>query len=369
MRKKIIALLISIIIFSLVPSAWAEINTTFSISGGYQGNLFNDSLSVADSYTSFNSSIRYYPSGLIEIAAYGVYNAYASINDLSHIKSGASVTLIPTSDTSPLSLIFSGAVSQRSFGELFDPYDRNIFSGAAAIGYHIRPALMLKSQASYLAVSYVNSDFGSQDGFDISGSINFTPIGSNAFEIDINFAKNSYEQASLGLESPQNRQFLTTENYSTVNYSLRYSRPLGNRTGVNMTFIKRQLDRTNTFAIPGYSIDYLSPWADLWEGSSISATAKHYFPRQISLEIGAIFSMKSYADVMEYSETESNTYQISSRDDNYLSIRFSFSKSITMSPNSILLPALEIGYIHNNSTSDLFDYDSPLVTFSMSARL
>jgi len=77
---------------------------------------------------------------------------------------------------------------------------------------------------------------------------------------------------------------------------------------MNLSIGHRQLHVDNNLIVLGYTIDYLSPWAELWEGVSFSGSVKHYFPNQLIAELSLAFYDKDFVDVIELSDVTSETY-------------------------------------------------------------
>ena len=349
----------------------AEVVTAVNIGGGHQGNLFNDSLSVSDSYTSFGADIFIYPSSSVQIAGHGVYNAYKSIEGLSNFNGGGSIMIIPTEATSPVSLMLLGEVTHRQFGELFSLYDRTAFTGSAAVGYWPAGFIMLKSRISYMAENYENSDYSSSRGIEVVGGFNITAFGSNAFDAEVGFTRRLFEQLPLEEVSSANGRSGQDDNvgtFSTIDYSLRYSRPLGERTGLKITALHRQLYYSEYRSVACYTIDYLSPWAQLWHGSGISAGIKHIFNHQVTLAINGEYINKSFIDAIDYGADETEGYQLNPREDTNLALYAALSKSISVGSGARLVLTTKIGWTENSSSYDLFDYNAFSASISINMK-
>ena len=128
----IIAIIFILLAFSISN---AEINAAFNFGGGYNGNIFRDSLATEDSYSTIGGHIDYYPSSSVQVSAFGQYNAYKTNNDLSNIFGGGSLKLIPTGEYSPVSIILGGEISFQEFGEYYRLYNQAGFIGDAKIIY------------------------------------------------------------------------------------------------------------------------------------------------------------------------------------------------------------------------------------------
>ena len=134
------------------------------------------------------------------------------------------------------------------------------------------------------------------------------------------------------------------------------------------TYLTR-LHLDNDYTVLGYTIDYLSPWADLWEGISFSGGLKHFFPRQIMAELSVAYYGKSFVDVVELGEVSSETYWRDARGDQLTTLSLSISRPVSMQNGKILTPSLYLGYRKNQSSSGFFDYDDIMASISLKITL
>lgn len=365
-------ILMAAIALVTINAAGAEIITDISLGGGHQGNLFNDSLSAGDSYTTFGATVRIYPSSSTEISVHGLYNAYSSTKDLSNRLSGASITMIPTGEQSSLTLMLSGEISQKRFGDLFSLYDKKNLITTALISYRLASALLFKSRASYSTNVYDNSEYNSNHSVELAGGINFTLFGANSLDAEATVSKRKFDKMPVDAVDSPNGNFRgmdESEEFSIIDYSFRYSRPMGKRTGVNIVLARRLLRYSSYRPIAGYSIDYLSPWSELWHGAGISAGLKHHFAGQVTLTIQGELVNKSYVDAIEYDIDGSEEYQLTSREDTNLNIQASLSKSISAGKGTRFIPVAKIVYAHNNSSHGFFSYDALSMSIILNLHL
>jgi hypothetical protein len=359
--SNLLFIIISLII--LVSNSHSEIVVETIISGGYQDNLFSDSNSVGDEFTSIEARIKYYPSASTQISAGARYDAFASHGDLSNINGNLSVSIIPTPETSPISLALTGGLAYRKFGSIYKLYDQ------ANVSYRLISWAHLQSSISYLNNSYSNSDFGSNRGFDFSTGVNLTILGSNTFAFRVDYSRHSFNQPTLIPETTNKSQFNNqdkSETFEITGVILRYSRPVGDRTGLKISAGYRRLHVNNDYTVIGYTIDYLSPWADLWEGISFSSGLKHFFPKQIITELSFAYFDKSFVDVIELGENTGETYW---RDDRLTTLSLTISRPVSMQSGKLLTPSFYLGYRNNQSSIGFFDYDDILATISLNIVL
>lgn len=179
----------------------AEVVTEATFGGGYQGNLFNDSNSTEDQYISLDASVKYYPSSSIQFSTGATYSSFTTINDLSNISGAASLTFIPTPVSSSFTLSLGGNVSIRKFGLTYESYDQVGSTFGLGVGYRLTSRTHLQSSAYYYNNSYVNSEFGSNRGIDLTARINFSILGANSITFRLDYSRRSYDQPILDQET------------------------------------------------------------------------------------------------------------------------------------------------------------------------
>ncbi|MCK5127242.1 MAG: DUF560 domain-containing protein [candidate division Zixibacteria bacterium] len=358
-----------LVVFVLMASSLnAEVVTEATIGSGYQGNLFNDSNSTSDSYASIGMGLKYYPLASTQFSAGAQYNAFTSYSDLSNLSGHLSAIFIPTPEASPFSIALVGDLGVRRFGKLYELYDQVEATVGADLGYRVTPWAYLQSSVTYFENNYSNSDFGSSRGFSLVMLVNLTVLKTNALSLKADYSHRSFDQPTLTQEGSVNTQANgqdKSEAFDITGIVLQYSRPLGERTGLNLSIGHRQLHVNNDYTVLGYTIDYLSPWSDLWEGMSFSGGLKHIFHRQITTELSFAYYDKNYVDVMELADTDSETYWRDTRDDKLTTMSLSISKSISIQNGKQLTPVIYVGYRKNQSTTSFFDYEDILASISL----
>ena len=370
-------LLISIaVLFALSGLAASDVNaevvTETTIGSGYQGNLFNDSNSTGDTYASAGIVLKYYPSASTRFAAGAQYSAFASYGDLSNLTGDLSVTVVPTPEGSSLSLALAGAVAVRRFGTLYELYDQVGTTASADISYRLTRWVYLQSSVSYLNTSYTNSDFGSNRSIDIATGVNLTVLGSNSLTLRADYSRRLFDQPTLIQEGAGYTLAVGQDNSETFEITgirLRYSRPLGERTGMNLSVGNRQLHVGNDYAVLGYSVDYLSPWADLWEGSNLSSSVKHFFPNQLTTELSFAYYDKSFVDVIEFAESTGGTFWRDDRNDQLTTLSLSISRPVLLQDRKLFTPTIHLGYRQNHSSTEYFDYEDIWASISLRVAL
>lgn len=371
---KLSHLRIALLCFSslLAANLKAELVSEATFGSGYRSNLFNDSSLTGDTYGSARMDLKYYPSASAQLAAGAQYDVYAEHDDLSSINGDVSVTVIPTPATSRFALSLAGSAAARYFGPLYKAYDQVGTSVGANLGYRLARWAYLQSSGSHLSTVYTNSDYGSNRGIALAAGINFTVPGSNSLALTGEYSRRSFDQPPSVQQSAGHNQAIVQDNSETFEVTgvlLRFSRPLGERTGVNLSVGRRQLHVNNDYTVYGYTIDYLSPWADLWDGTSFSVGVKHFFPKQITTELSFAYFDKTFVDVIELAETTDEILWRDGRDDQLTALSLSASRPVTLKDGKLLIPVIRVGYRKNRSSIGYFDYEDLSASFSMKIAL
>jgi len=356
MHRIIASVATGIALVLTIGTAQAEIVSELSVGSGYRANLFNDSNAIGDTYAAAGLRLKYYPSAAVELAAGARYNAYVEYRDLSNFTGEASITAIPTPAASRVTLALSGSAGFRSFGPLYEPYNQAHAAVSTLLGYRLTNTLRLQGGAAFTNTEYTNSDYGSNRSLDFSGGINVTVFGSNGVALRADYARRWFDQPLVSAGGMMTNG-TETETFEIAGLTARYSRPLGARTGLSFSGGYRQLNVGADYAALGYTIDYLSPWSDLWEGHSVSATLKHIFPKQVKLELAVAWYDKQFVDVIELDENQQTTITRDSRDDNLFTSSATIARPILLRTGRLLTPTVSIGYRQNRSSADYYDYN------------
>lgn len=366
----------TIIALAIMPALFVQTGSAETVvegivGGGYQGNLFNDSNLTSDQYASLGLDIKHYPSGSVQLKGSGRYNKFSEYSDLSNFTGEVSGMYIPTSDSSPLTLALSGSIATQSFGQLYQLYDQTSARGGLDLDLAMTQRVHLQLSGSYDNNDYRNSDYGSNRNLDLSSGISTTIGGANSVALRFDFSRRSFDQPAIN-GSPGNLTLVSgkekTETFDATGLLGRFSRPLGQRTGINLSAGVRILHFDNNLTVLGYTIDYLSPWADLWEGGSFSARLKHYFPSQLILELSGAYFDKQFVDVVELSDSSNETYWQDGREDKLTTAGLSLARPISLKSGGMLTPSLYVGYRNNSSTADYFSYDNFSASLSLKIR-
>lgn len=339
--KKILFTFVLIVLLS--PFVFSDTMVSLVAEEGYSSNIFNDSFSVSDSYTTFRSDLLMYPTEMMEINLYGDYNMYSQTRGLSNLIGGVSITLIPTNETMKSQIFLNGSASFVNYGTEFNYYNNTVVSGSGSWNYQLFQNLISKVGVGASSVRYTNTSSVTDQIFYAFGGFNTTVFSQNSIDIETAY---------------YNKKFNTDDSFNSdnsyVDLSFRYSRPIGSSLGMQAFYLKRLLETEDGTYMDGFTIDYLSPWSTLWDGEDVGLSLKKILPKQFVMSLGASYSEKSYIDQREIDEFEVTSYN--SRDD--ISKLFSIQlEKKYFKESSLIIPRFTISYLENSSSMDLYNFD------------
>jgi len=131
----------------------------------------------------------------------------------------------------------------------------------------------------------------------------------------------------------------------------------------------RRLHLDNDLAPVGYSIDYLSPWSDMWEGSGFTANLKHIFPKQFTLEVSGAYFDKQFVDVEEISGDGTELIWQGERIDQMFTATTVVSKAVNLGDRQLIIPSVTLAYRHNESTIRYLGYEGLQIEIALRAGL
>jgi hypothetical protein len=364
LKRLILLGLTTAIIWS--PVNGADTATDFGLGAGYTDNLFNDSTAVHDSYTSPYLNLKLYPTSSMEIGLSGAYHAYRENVDLSSLTAGGSLTLVKVDENQPLSLFFSAGGSLQKFGELYRDYDHFQSDLSASARYRIASKVQLKIGGVFSSSVYSNSAAGDNYGYGAFVGLNSSFWGSNTIDIEggvdltrFTGLENSSNTAVRGWRSMMTESSTLETDLQTAYVSLRYSRALGNSSGLSLEYAARTFIGNETVATYGLTIDNLSPWTSFWEGQAVSAEIKTFLLPGFIVTGGGRYRNAQFMDALEADNTADEvTYTLQSREDDQVQAYFGLKRPFVVAPGRILSPTLNLSYIDNSSTHPFYDFSS-----------
>jgi len=352
-------------------SSASETATEIGVGTGCTENLFNDSTAVKDSYVSPYINFNLYPSSSIELSLSGAYTAYREVSDLSYTAARGGVTFVSVSENRPLSIYLSSAVSLRRYGDLYSDYNFMQANASASVRYRLAGNIHLRTGGVFSSSVYSNLETGDNVGYGVFSGINLNFPGSNTLDIEGGLDITSF----TGLASSEARGWRHSvpdnepdsslaDQLQTAYFSLRFSRPLGKYTGINIEYAARFFAGGNEVATYGLTLNNLSPWTAFWEGQAVSSEIKSFIIPNMILTAGASFRKAEYMDALEKDATsEEEIYYLQSRRDERWQSYLGIQRPFVISPGRILSPSINISYVDNQSTHLYYDYSSMSLSF------
>jgi hypothetical protein len=375
---------VAALLIPVIPT-FAEVVPEVTFRGGYTDNLFNDSSSSDDSYTAVSPQLKIYPSSSVELKLGGSYTSYYEFSDLSNFVGNAAITYIPSSKDARLGTILSAGLYTRHYGQIYEPYNNYGIRGRFSFNYDLMKGAIVRGGAFAGLTEYSNSETGDSEKLGFFGVLNFTPYGSNSLNIEAGYNLDRYvtrlDTLSTG-DGGGPRQQETVEghksNFQTLHYSIRYSRPLGQRIGVSATVIQREFVQEASYVVYGFSVDHLSPWSSLWEGWTVGANIKSFPGRDFIIESGFSYSDKEYVKNLEIFTQDiiinNDTLMISDyvfgqRNDERTRVYLSIQRPFSLKSSKLIRPSIQLSHIDNSSTDGFFEYSYFDISASISFRL
>ena len=277
----------------------------FASNTGSTNNLLNDSGSVFDVYTTSALRLSGYPWSSLEISVGGEHSYYRENIGLSSLSGRLSATAIPLPRSSRFSLYMSGLLSGIRYHSDFSGFDNNSGEVQVSAGYNVIPALSFRTGVVYASTSYISLATDDKRDFQVFCGANIIPFGSNSIDIEAGFDYAGYFYIQDDPDIPDilpPDSFPVAESKLRVLYiSPRYSRPIGARTGLSVSFTRYKFQNYDKQMIYGFSTQYLSPWASVWEGQSVSLNVKTFLIPKMIVTAGAGYWDKTYMRTAEKS--------------------------------------------------------------------
>lgn len=384
--RRLLVLIIAILVAAASGSAVGQnsILADFSISGGYTENLLNDSSDIGDSFSSYTGKVRFYPFPALEVSGRTGYTYYGDQYNLSNFDGGVGVVYIPTRDESPFSLYVAANFDGRRYRQEFQAFDENSFDATVSAGYRVSPTLATRIGIVMRSTAYISSESGDKSSWEAFTGVNFTPYGRNSLDVELGYGTARYNYIRLRspdppwdylIDVPGPESLLRGGGLQSLYLAQRYSRPLGFKTGLNITYMFRTFMNSEDGLVYGASIGLLSPWTSVWEGHSITINLKSFLIPTVMLTTGAgywektFFSTVEGQDVLPYLE---DTFIIIVRPVGRADVQRKFYLQLqrpVSTPLGVLQPNVRVDYVDNDSTNDLFDYSGFSISVGLSYQL
>ncbi|MBN2226213.1 MAG: hypothetical protein JW763_02495 [candidate division Zixibacteria bacterium] len=346
----------------ITSAAHAQVAHEFGITSGYMENLTKDSSGTDDRYYTFSEKVRYHPFSRVEISLTGQYTQYDSLAGLSCFLGGGGCTIIPTDEDADISLYISGNMTTQRYREAYKGFNNN--NADVAIGMQSTFSDAVRHRAGVLlkSVSYLDSKRFDQKSYEIYLGVNIVAPWENSFDVEVghgNLEYNSIREEIFGvLPDPGEDELSDTmfikRNVNSFYISPRFSRPLGSKTGINITFTRRYFGDTDIGYIFGSSNENLSPWASLWEGNAVTSTIKSFLIPACIDTAGVGYWEKRYLKTLEKDQYYLNLAE--SRVDYQSRFFLKVQRPFAMRGGYFIEPSVYMEYTDNTSSKSLYTY-------------
>lgn len=227
---------------------------------------------------------------------------------------------------------------------------------------------------------YVNADSIDADyeQYELFTGFNLVVYGSNSLDIETGWGFTSFtfiDDALKFFDYVHPKASLRDGRFRSFYVSPRFSRPLGSKTGISVTYTYRHFTGADHSVVLGYGTGFLSPWASVFDGSSISAQLKSYLIPRMVVSAGAGYWDKTYLKTMErvFNEAYSGwewpaPNVVKPRKDYFTRWYFSIQRPVAFGASGILEPTVTVEYSHNCSSLDTYDYSGTTISAGLVYR-
>lgn len=392
---------IALIVFSSPLIQAGDITFEFGSSTISTESVLSNNSEIYDAYSAYVVGVKAYPFSFLEISLNGEQSVYREVTGLSNVAGTGTLTFIPTKPGSKWSLLLSASVSGRTYHNDFKIVDNNYGEFSAVMGYQLRSNMFVRLGGQYRATAYINTDNNYKRDMDFFAGLNMTLPGKSSFDFEAGFSGSNYTYKDAHLDSVQHWvqdwRYLpadllwmyripdSKENLWLLFLSPRISRSIGNKTGVNVTYMKRLFQNYDGGFLWGENTGNLSPYATIWEGNYISLNIKSFILPKFILNAGIGYWDKEFPITSEtqvwsengitgdnpsllpitYGEVKETAF---SRRDYVSRVYFGIQWPLAFKSGLFLEPSLNIEYTNNRSNKETFDYDNFSVTTGFSVR-
>jgi len=360
MRYLLIGIFITV--FFVFP-AYADFGYEVKLSGSVTNNLISDSSELYDSYSTTSAALKYYPFAQLELNLKSEYNYYSNLVGLGNIMGGAEITWIPTSQSSPLALYFNAGYDNRSYRESFSVYNTNVYNGMGSISYRLARRAQVRAGITYEQTEFDNSEGADKEIYGFMFGANVTFLGSNSLDIESGYSFADFisvDEVSI-MSWPQVLEE-TDGDLKSFYISPRYSRPLGSKLGMNLTYTYLSFVDFDDPVVYSYSTGFLSPWASVWDGNSVALNLKSYHIPKMIITAGGGYWNKRLLRTLELPD------RIVTREDDYSRYYIGLSWPMPSRSGAYLEPSIQLDIINNTSTDRLYDYSTFSVVVGLTFR-
>lgn len=360
----------------------AKIGFEYTTNLNSTDNLYSDSSHIYDAYSYVSLKLKAYPLSMLEISANGEQSNYRAEDGLSNQLGGLSFAFAPLPQNSRLAIYVSADMNGRVYHSAFKRFNNNYIDLLGSAGYELSSFMSVRSGASYKHTRYVNSGKTKRD-LDLFFGGNITFPGQNSLDLESGFSfTNCPFKDTLGPapdpEWPYSFWAAMTlpekqTNIRIFYFSPRLSRPIGAKTGINISFTRQLFQNYDNQWTGGDSTQFLSPWASVWEGSAITAGVKSFIIPHFILTANAGYWDKTYFKTIEdYKSTLAHIIRVDHKDyrrhDWQTRLSFGAQYPIKTRSGFLVEPSINLDYTNTRSNNKLYQFHNLMIAGGVKLR-
>ncbi len=373
---------IFVLVFVVALSATADVKTDITASSGYTSNLLNDSTRLEDSYSTINANINIYPAAPLAFEINNRYTYYSKFYKLSNYLGGVGFKFIPTGIQSRFTAIINARFSSQVYRDSINIDNSGVtnisnnndnYDFGCALGYRFARAINARLGTSYNYLKYTNYKGANRKTWKFFAGLNLTLLRGNSLDIEAGYASMDYRRfndtvtivflrPNLAAQWAYADSLLQNDNLRSFYISPRFSRQLGSKTGFNITYNYRKFYNFAGKRVYGLNSGFLSPWASVYEGPSITSSLKSYLVLGFTLNLGVGYWDKTFFKSLERPDgritdpTPTRKSHISIRRDFQTRAFISITKPIQFPNGTAFESTLAYEFENNHSINTFYDY-------------
>ncbi len=385
----------------------ANFDVKVSTSASSTSNLFSDSTSKEDGYSTSTVDANWYPLRFARLNLVVEHKYYSKFINLSNLVYGGGLTIIPFRDSSRISTYLEGNFKKRRYhhttasSNSLNPNEitGDVYDGTFGVGYRLSSRTQLRAGLSLSSTQYKIDGVIDRKKMDVTAGANTTLFGSYAIDLELGYSTGRYQYVNplklikgvpeFGVPDTmvtraeilpgEQYSILLTDRLRSFYISPRISRSLGRKTGLALTYSNRQfLDHDKNAVIYGYSTGYLSPWLGDFAGQAVVLKLKTYLIPRLITTFSAGFWEREHLRTVErelkpfgfLQELRSTVSLLYAQDRTDWRRRFDIKVQcpLQMGNGVTLEPSIQADYTDNNSTVLVYKYDDFSVNAGVTVR-
>lgn len=369
------------IVSLIAVPGYARIGSEFASSINSTDNIYSDSSGIYDAYSLMTLNLKMYPFPSLEATVNGKQTNYRDRAGLSSQLGGLTLAYVPTPKDSRLAIYITGSLNGQLYHNEFKRFDNNYISMATSIGYDLSSRIMARAGVSYRNTTYVRNGLDKRD-VDYSVGLNTTLPGNNSFDLEAGFAYTNCPFKDTSGTAPEYQEWMSTRwedipdkkiNIRILCLSPRISRPLGNKSGIYLSYTRQLFQNYDKQWTSGDSAQFLSPWASVWDGSAVTAGLKSFLIPHFILTANAGYWDKTYFKAnAAHSVTLGNLIRVRRKDYRRRDYQTTFFVDLRMPLKShsglLFEPSVNVNYSNTRSNDKLFGYSNLIIAGGIKIR-